>query len=64
VLPVMKVDATNLAPYDNYQLQFKPDIGGAWADWSGGSFSPTGATGSQYIFITNGVGFFRLRYVP
>ena len=26
VLPVMRVDSANLAPYDNYQLQFTPDI--------------------------------------
>ena len=64
VLPVMRLDSANLAPYDNYQIQFKPDIGGAWENWDGGLFSPTDVTNSQYLFITNGVGFFRLRYVP
>jgi len=64
VLPVMRVDSANLAPYDNYQIQFKPDLGGPWGNWNGGLFSPTDVTNSQYLFITNGVGFFRLQYVP
>ena len=64
VQPVMRVDSASLAPYDNYQIQFKPDIMAPWMNWDGGLFSPTGATNSQYIFITNSVGFFRLQYVP
>jgi alpha-tubulin suppressor-like RCC1 family protein len=64
VLPVMRVDSTSLAPYDNYQIQFKPDLGRAWANWNGGLFSPTDLTNSQYLFITDSVGFFRLQYVP
>ena len=64
VLPVMRVDSANLAPYDNYQIQFKSELGGTWEDWNGGLFSPTDVTNSQYLFITNGVGFFRLQYVP
>jgi hypothetical protein len=64
VLPMMRVDSTNLAPYDNYQIQFEPDLSGAWSNWDGGLFSPTDVTNSQYLFITNGVGFFRLQYVP
>jgi hypothetical protein len=64
VLPVMRLDSANLAPYDNYQIQFKSALGGAWADWNGGLFSPTGGTNSQYLLITDGTGFFRLQYVP
>jgi hypothetical protein len=64
VLPVMRVDSANLAPYDNYQIQFRPDVAAQWMNWGGGLFSPTSVTNSQYIFITNGVGFFRLQYVP
>ena len=64
VLPVMRVDCTNLAPYDNYQIQFKPASDGGWGSWNGGSFSPTDQTNSQYLFITNGAGFFRLIYMP
>jgi hypothetical protein len=64
VEPVMRVDSANLAPYNNYQIQFKPDLGGTWGNWNDGLFSPTDMTNSQYLFITNGAGFFRLQYVP
>jgi hypothetical protein len=64
VLPMMRVDSESLAPYDNYQIQFKSDLGGAWGNWNGGLFTPNDVTNSQYLFITNGVGFFRLQYVP
>ncbi len=64
VQPVMRVDSASLSPYDNYQIEFKPGLGATWQDWSGGLFSPTDVTNSQYLFITNGTGFFRLRYVP
>lgn len=64
VLPVMRLDFANLSPYDNYQIQLKPDISVEWGNWNGGLFSPTGVTSSQYFFITNGVGFFRLQYLP
>jgi hypothetical protein len=60
----MRVDSANLAPYDNYQMQFEPLIGGTWQSWNGGLFTPTAVTNSQYLFITNGTGFFRLQYVP
>jgi hypothetical protein len=45
-------------------FQFEPDLGGTWSNWPGGLFSPTDVTNSQYLFITNGIGFFRLQYVP
>jgi len=64
VMPVMRLDSTNLAPYDNYQVQFTPTIGETWGNWNGGLFSPTDVTNSQYLFITNGIGYFRLQYVP
>jgi hypothetical protein len=64
VLPVMREDSANLAPYDKYQIQFKSDLSGAWLNWDGGLFSPTGVIDSQYLFVTNGIGFFRLQYVP
>jgi hypothetical protein len=64
VLPVMRLDSASLAPYDNYQIQFKPDIGGTWGNWNGGLFSPTDVTNSQFLLITNGTGFFRLQYMP
>jgi hypothetical protein len=64
VLPVLRLDSANLSPYDNYQIQCTPDIGGVWRNWNGGLFTPTDVANSQYLFITNGVGFFRLQYVP
>jgi len=64
VQPVMRVDFSNLAPYDNYQIQFTPALGGAWVNWAGGLFTPTDVTNSQFLFITNGTGFFRLLYEP
>jgi hypothetical protein len=60
----MQVDSTSLVPYDNYQIQFTPTIGTPWANWNGGLFSPTYVTNSQYLFVTNATGFFRLQYVP
>ena len=62
VLPAMRVDSASLAPYNDYQIQFKQDLGATWTHW--GLFSPTDVTNSQYILITNGVGFFRLQYAP
>ena len=63
VQPVMRLDAANLSPYDNYQLQFAPVPGGVWGNW-GDLFSSTSTTNTQYLFITNGIEFFRLQYVP
>ncbi|MGA2248832.1 MAG: LamG domain-containing protein [Verrucomicrobiota bacterium] len=64
VFPVMQVNSASLAPYDNYQIQFTPMLGGSWVNWNGGLFMPTAATNSQFLFITNNVGFFRLEFVP
>ena len=64
VFPVMRVDSVNLAPYYNYQIQFKPDVTAPWINWDGGLFSPTDITNSQFIFITNSVGLLRVQYVP
>jgi hypothetical protein len=61
---VMRVDSSNLAPYDNYQIQFTPALGTPWGNWNGGLFIPTDVTNSQYLFVTNAAGFFRLQYLP
>lgn len=63
VLPVMRVDAASLAPYHDYQIQFMPDILGTWMNGPGGLFTPTDVTNSQFLFITNGAGFFRVVFV-
>ena len=64
VLPVMRVDAARLAPYNNYQIQFKLALGGAWQNWADGLFAPIDVTSSQYLFITNSAGFVRLQHAP
>jgi hypothetical protein len=64
VLPMMRLDSSKLAPYESYQIQSKPTVGTEWGNWDGGLFIPTSAANSQYVFITNSVGFFRLQYVP
>jgi len=63
VQPVMEVTSLNLAPYDDYQILFTPDLGAGWGYW-GGQFVPTATTNSQCLFITNDIGYFRLQYVP
>jgi hypothetical protein len=63
-VPVVRLDAASLAPYENYQVQYQPEVGAAWENWSGGLFSPAGAINSQYLYTSNSVGFFRLQYVP
>jgi hypothetical protein len=62
--PLMRLDSSNLAPDYNYQIQFTSALGGTWGNWNGGFFSPTSVTNSQYLFITNGTGYFRLQYMP
>ena len=64
VQPVMRLDSARLAPFATYQIQFAPIKGGAWENWNGGLFVPTSAVNSQFLFITNGTGFFRLLYQP
>ncbi len=61
---MMRVEFANLVAYENYQIQIELHLGGAWKGWSGGLFSPTDVTNSQDLFITNGVGFFCLQYLP
>ncbi|MGD0905743.1 MAG: hypothetical protein ABR924_22855 [Terracidiphilus sp.] len=61
---MMRLDSASLAPYDNYQIQFTPALGATWENLNGGLFSPADVTNSQYLFVTNGPGFFRLQYEP
>jgi hypothetical protein len=64
VMSGVVINSSSLAPYDNYQIQFRPDFGTAWENLSGGLFSPSATANAQYIFLTNNIGFFRLQYVP
>ncbi len=63
VLPVMRLDSSIVAPLHTYQTQFKPNIVTSWVNWAGGSFIPLDVTNSQFLFITNDIGFFRLQFV-
>jgi hypothetical protein len=60
---VMQVNSASLAPYDNYQIQFAPTLGTTWENWNGGLFRPTDVTNTQFLFVTNSTGFYRLVYV-
>ena len=64
VLPGVVINSSGLAPYDNYQIQFKADMGAAWGNLSGGLFYPTNEQNAQYIFLTNNTGYFQLEYLP
>ena len=64
ISPGVGLNSSSLAPYVNYQVQFKSNLTGIWGNWSNGLFTPIATTNAQYIFITNGSGFFRLQYVP
>jgi hypothetical protein len=63
-LPGMRIDSTNLVPYNNYQIQFTPSLSGSWGNWNGGPFSPTGSANFQYFLVPNESSLFRLQYVP
>ena len=53
----------NLSPYDNYQLEFTPDVGVAWSNL-GSTFTPTSSTSTQNINVSGNAGFFRVKYLP
>ena len=61
--PVIRLDFTNLSPYDNYQLEFTAMAGGAWTNL-GAPFVPTGATNTQYADGVGSAGFLRVRHDP
>jgi hypothetical protein len=63
VTQAMELDLGSLSPYDNYQLEFAPVLGGAWSNL-GGLFNPTATTSTQYVNVSGNAGFFRVRYVP
>jgi Concanavalin A-like lectin/glucanases superfamily len=64
VLSGVVINSSGLAPYDNYQIQFRNDMGAAWGNLSGGLLYSTNALNARYIFLTNNTGYFRLQYVP
>ena len=58
------INSSGLAPYDNYQIQFRPEINAVWSNLNDGLFVPSSTIDSQYVFLTNSAGYFRLQYVP
>ena len=64
VISGVVINSSSLAPYDNYQIQFRPEINAVWSNLNGGLFIPSSAINSQYVFLTNNAGYFRLQYVP
>jgi hypothetical protein len=63
VAPALALSLTNLSPYDNYQVEFTPALGGAWSN-SGLPFTPTSTVNTQYVNEAGEAGFFRVKYVP
>jgi hypothetical protein len=61
---VLRLESSSLVPYESYQIQVTPTLGVPWGNLIGGSFIPTAVTTSQYLFVTNAAGFFRLQYLP
>ena len=64
VISGVMINSSSLAPYENYQIQFRPDFDTAWGDLSGGLFYPANEQSAQYIFLTNNTGYFQLKYLP
>ena len=63
VSQAVKLDLGSLAPYDNYQLEFSPVLGGAWSNLSS-PLTPAATTTTQYINVSGNAGFFRVSYLP
>jgi hypothetical protein len=63
VTQVIGLELGSLSPYQNYQLEFAPIIGGAWTNL-GLPFTPTSTTDTQYLNVIGNSGYFRVSYVP
>jgi hypothetical protein len=63
VTQIMELDFEGLSPYENYQLQFSPSLGGAWSNL-GIPFTPTSTASTEYVSVSGNTGFFRVEYVP
>jgi hypothetical protein len=63
VAPAVRLSLGSLAPYDTYQLEFMPVLGGAWGNL-GPPFSSTSTTNTLDLTISGNSGFFRVKYVP
>ena len=63
VTQVMRLALGHLSPYDNYQLNFTPVMGGTWSNL-GTLFTPTTTTNTQCINVNGNAGFFRVSHMP
>jgi hypothetical protein len=63
VTQAMRLDLGSLSPYQNYQLEFAPVIGGAWTNL-GIPFTPTSTTDTQCVKVIGNSGYLRVKYVP
>jgi hypothetical protein len=63
VTQAMELDLDSLSPYENYQMEFAPVIGGAWTNL-GMPVTPASTTYTQYVDVISNTGYFRVRYVP
>ena len=65
VLPMMRLDSASLAPCNNYQIQFKADLGGAWENWNDGIDYPDPNDALAIpLHHGNQRGLFRLQHMP
>ena len=63
VTRVMNLDLWRLAPYDNYQLEFRSVLGQAWSNLAA-PFIPTSTTNTQRMTVTGQTRFFRAKHLP
>jgi hypothetical protein len=57
------LNLSNLSPYDTYQVEFQPVLGGTWSNL-GSLFIPTATTNTQLVNVGDVTGLLRVRYVP
>ena len=63
VTPVLKMGLSRLSPYDDYQVEFSPVLGGSWSNLAA-PFVPTSTTNTQFINVPGMGGFFRAKHLP
>jgi hypothetical protein len=59
----MQFSLDSLSPYDNYQLEFTPIIGGVSTNL-GSPFSSTSTSNTLHLSVSGDAGFFRVVYLP
>ena len=65
VISGVVINSSSLAPYDNYQIQFRPEINAVWSNLNDGLFVPSLSTIGFTICFPHRTapGYFRLQYV-